>query len=78
MGKRLNKVQPLFPKRPAQHFANLAMIENEEAVGLAFVNCTTHNNKDIECIRVDDGADEGQCTKTCNTGGLDFTLRQKI
>ena len=78
MGKRLNKVQPLFPKSPAQHFASLAMIENEEAVRLAFVNCTTHNNKYIECIRVDGGADEGQCTKKCNTGGLDFTLRQKV
>ena len=35
------------------------MIENEEAVRPAFVNCTTDDHKDIECIRVDGGADEG-------------------
>ena len=35
------------------------MIENEEAVGPAFVNCTTGDHKIIECIQVDGGADEG-------------------
>ena len=34
------------------------MSENEEAVRPAFVNCTTGDHKDIECIRVDGGADE--------------------
>ena len=55
--KRLNKAQPLFAKNPAQHFANL--VENEDAVRPAFVNCNTDDNKDIECIRVGGGADEG-------------------
>ena len=35
------------------------MIENEEAVGPAFVNCTTGDHKIIECIQVDGGTDEG-------------------
>ena len=43
----------------AQHFADLAVIGNEEAVRPAFVNCTTGDHKDIECIRVNGGADEG-------------------
>ena len=34
------------------------MSENEEAVSPAFVNCTTGDHKDIECIRVDGGEDE--------------------
>ena len=43
----------------AQHFADLAMIENEEAVRPAFVNCTTGDQKDIKCIQVNGSADEG-------------------
>ena len=49
----------LFPKHPAQHFADLAMIDRKEVVRPAFVNCSTGDHKDTECIRVDGGADEG-------------------
>ena len=53
------KAKPLFPKNPAQHFADMLLIEENEDVKPAFLNPTTGNRKEIECIRVDGASDEG-------------------
>ena len=50
------------------------MIEKEAAVRPAFVNCTTGHHKDIECIQ----EMKALCTKKCDTGEQDVTLRQKV
>ena len=48
----------IFPKNPAQHFADLCMLEMEEVLSLAFLN-SAGKSKLIECIRVDGAGDEG-------------------
>ena len=53
------KAKPLFPKNPAQHFADMMLLEENEDIKPAFLNPTTGNRKEIECIRVDGGGDEG-------------------
>lgn len=53
------KAQKLFPKNPAQHFADLVMVEQKPEVKPAFLNSKTGKKKDIECIRVDGAGDEG-------------------
>lgn len=53
------KAQKLFPKNPAQHFADLLMVEEKSEVKPAFINHTTGKEKDIECVRVDGAGDEG-------------------
>ncbi|CAB4038415.1 Chromatin modification-related YNG2 [Paramuricea clavata] len=54
------KAQKLFPKNPAQHYADLTMVvEGKEEVKPAFINHTTGKRKAVECIRVDGAGDEG-------------------
>ena len=53
------KAQKLFPKNPAQHFADLGMIEEKDEVKPAFINPLTRKVKEIECVRVDGAGDEG-------------------
>lgn len=53
------KAQKRFPKNPAQHFADLVMIEQKPEVKPAFHNSKTGKKKEIECVRVDGAGDEG-------------------
>ncbi len=53
------KAQKLFQKNPAQHFADLVMVEQKPEVKPAFINNNTNKPKEIECIRVDGAGDEG-------------------
>ena len=53
------KTPALFSKNSAQHLAYLEAISNNEYSKSAFINPTTDKRKDIECIRVDGGYDEG-------------------
>ena len=52
------KAKKLFFKNPAQHYADM-MIERNEDIKPAFINPLTGKTKEIECIRVDGGGDEG-------------------
>ena len=53
------KAKKLFSKNPAQHFADMLMIEENEEIKPAFFNPLTGKEKEIECVRVDGGGDEG-------------------
>ena len=53
------KAPGLFEKNPAQHAADLTIIESREEIKAAFVNSATGAPKEIECIRVDGSSDEG-------------------
>ena len=53
------KAKKLFFKNPAQHYADMMMIEKNEDIKPAFINPLTGKIKEIECIRVDGGGDEG-------------------
>ena len=53
------KTHTLFSKNSAQYLADLKAISNNEYSKSAFINPTTVKRKDIECIRVDGGYDEG-------------------
>lgn len=53
------KAKPLFYKNPAQHFADMLELQEQEEIKPVFTNNQTGKIKDIECIRVDGGADEG-------------------
>ena len=53
------KTPSLCNKNSAQHLADLEAISNNEYTKSAFINPTTDKIKDIECIRVDGGYDEG-------------------
>jgi hypothetical protein len=53
------KAKKLFFKNPAQHYADMMMIERNEDIKPAFINPLTGKIKEIECIRVDGGGDEG-------------------
>lgn len=53
------KAPILFEKNPAQHFADLEMLENQEEVIPVFINPVTGKRKEIECVRVDGSFDEG-------------------
>ena len=52
------KAQPLFSKNPAQHMADLRMLQKQDKLKSAFYR---HDGKPkmIECIRVDGANDEG-------------------
>ena len=50
--------QPLFLKCPAQHMADLNMLQKKPELKPAFC-CPSGNEKLIECIRVDGASDEG-------------------
>ena len=53
------KAQKLYNKNPAEHFADLMMLEDKPETKPAFLNPLTGEDKEIECVRVDGGADEG-------------------
>lgn len=53
------KAQKLYNKNPAQHFADLKMLEDKPEIKPAFLNPLTGEDKEIECVRVDGGGDEG-------------------
>ena len=53
------KAPGLFEKNPAQHFADLEMVEQHEEITPAFINPVTGKGKEIECVRVDGSYDEG-------------------
>ena len=57
------KAEPLHCKNPAQHFEDLLMVEDKPEVKPAFHNHQTGKLKEIECARVDGGADEGPIHK---------------
>lgn len=49
----------IFPKNPAQHFADLKMLSSIPEPQPAFINPISGDAKEIECIRVDGAGDEG-------------------
>ena len=53
------KAVPMHQKNPAQHFADLQMVQEQDFIKPAFFNPDTGKPKSIECIRVDGCADEG-------------------
>ncbi|CAB4006294.1 Hypothetical predicted protein [Paramuricea clavata] len=53
------KAPVLFSKNSAQNFADLEAISKNECSKPAFINPTTGTRKEIECVRVDGGYDEG-------------------
>ncbi|CAB3982277.1 Hypothetical predicted protein [Paramuricea clavata] len=53
------KAPVLFSKNSAQHLADLEAISKNECSKPAFINPTTGTRKEIECVRVDGGYDEG-------------------
>lgn len=53
------KAQKKFPKNPAQHYADLLMLQEAPDLSPAFINMQTGEPKLIECIRVDGASDEG-------------------
>ena len=53
------KAAGVYKKNPAQHFADLCMLELEEGLKDAFLNPITGTPKLIECVRVDGAGDEG-------------------
>ncbi len=57
------KAKRLYFKNPAQHYADIMMMEQNEEIKAAFLNPLTGKRKEIECIRVDGGGDEGPVHK---------------
>ena len=53
------KASGLYPKNPAQHAADIEMLEELLQMNPAFTNPITSQRKEIECIRVDGASDEG-------------------
>ena len=53
------KANGLYPKNPAQHAADIQMLEELPQIGPAFINPITNRRKEIECVRVDGACDEG-------------------
>lgn len=49
----------VFQKNPAQHAADISMLQEAPGVQIAFIDPSTQRPKPIECIRVDGAADEG-------------------
>ena len=56
--ERVVKTSALHEKSPAQHSADLALIEKMDIMAPAFLN-SNMEAKQLECIRVDGAADEG-------------------
>ena len=52
------KAKRLYFKNPAQHYADIMMMEQNEEIKPAFLNPLTGKRKEIGCIRVDGGGDE--------------------
>ena len=53
------KASAVYPKNPAQHFADLKMLAEKEVFSPVFTNSATSLPKSIEVIRVDGAGDEG-------------------
>ena len=53
------KAAPLHQKNPAQHFADMSMLESKEELKHIFFNLQRGRPKSVECIRVDGASDEG-------------------
>ena len=53
------KAPVLFNKNSPQHFADLELLSQNEHSKSAFINPVTGKKKEIECVRVDGGYDEG-------------------
>ena len=53
------KATPIHYKNPAQHFADITMLQEQDQIKPAFISSVTGMPKTVECIRVDGGADEG-------------------
>ena len=52
------KASFIYPKNPAQHSADLHMLEEREELKQAFINPSSGQLKNIECIRVEGAGDE--------------------
>ena len=48
-----------YPKNPAQHASDLAMLDSKEELKQVFFNMWSGAPKQVECIRVDGASDEG-------------------
>ena len=53
------KASGIYPKNPAQHAADLQMLEDSEELHNLFYNPESGNRKAVECVRVDGAAVEG-------------------
>ena len=53
------KAPVLYNKNSAQHLADLEFLSQNEHCTVAFINPVTGKKKEIECVRVDGGYDEG-------------------
>ena len=53
------KASGVYPKNPAQHAADIEMLEATAELGNAFLHPDSGDRKAIECIRVDGASDEG-------------------
>ncbi|CAB3986652.1 Hypothetical predicted protein [Paramuricea clavata] len=53
------KAPVLFNKNSLQHFADLELLSQKKHSKSAFINPVTGKKKEIECVRVDGGYDEG-------------------
>ena len=62
------KASFIYPKNPAHHSADLDMLEKRE-LKRAFVNPSSDQLKNIECIRVDGAGDENPLHDEFNFGG---------
>ena len=49
------KATGIYPKNPAQHSADIKMLESVSELSQAFLNPRTSSPKETECIRVDGG-----------------------
>lgn len=52
-------VKPLHCKNPAQHAADLHMLQQQDELSAVFLNPITGAPKSIDCIRCDGACDEG-------------------
>ena len=53
------KAAGMFDKSPAQHNADIEMLQERSELQPAFINGVSNKPKRVECIRVDGAADEG-------------------
>ena len=53
------KAHVIYPKKPAQHAADLKMLLRKDELQLEFINSDTGLLKSITCVRVDGASDEG-------------------
>jgi len=49
----------IFPKNPAQHYADLKMLSKVPELQSVFMNPSTGIQKRLDCVRVDGATDEG-------------------